>query len=85
MDIKLDTGETITNVTSLKSHYDIKHGTRLFYELNTHHDGQFRRIGVFKEINNPMLFAINEENRLNDPEFINLHNFVIVQPIINYY
>lgn len=76
--------QTIDNARKVTSISDIKDNVRLFYEMGyypTKNDvikhTNFTRTGVFKEILDVKSFIEGDE-RLSDVEYINHHNFVIV-------
>ena len=81
------------NLITLKSKVDFVVGDRLFYELGfnkvisrkehwkTHDiflEHKWIKSNKFKEIKDPETF-IKLDDRLNDPEFIKHHNFVILK------
>lgn len=82
----------IQNTKKVTSISDIKEGCKLFYELGYYRvDTKFRdtkgfihekktwiRTGVFQEIKNIKEFLIYAESDFEDEEYINHHNFVIV-------
>lgn len=61
----------------------ITEGVELYYELGEKYnakkgpeDGNWRRSGYFKKIKDPMLFKEKEQIPLNDPEYLQHHNFM---------
>lgn len=71
----------LTGAVKLNSISDIKPTSRLFYELgyytSIYPPRVWVRTGVFREIHDVMDF-INREPRLADKDFIEHHNYVII-------
>lgn len=59
-------------------------GDRLFYEIGYYTRGWmvkyiWNRTGNFKEIKDPINFMNSEDDRLNDPEHLKHHNFMLIK------